>query len=169
MKLLVNAKIFSSKKSQSILIQNEKIIFIGDSKDINISCESLEIIDCKNNSVLPGFIDGHCHPFETISNLSSIDLSKAMKYDRGHCKTFCNIYSQFPYKIISFKGSHYKFVHLHSCKRFSTHKFVHFKCYLKDQICIWFFVIVIVIVHISNVYLLVLSKATEYTFQKRYD
>ena len=42
---------------------------------------------------------------------------------------------------------------------------------LKDRFCIVFFVIVIVLVimHISNVYLLVLSKATGQTLQKHYD
>ena len=43
-------------------------------------------------------------------------------------------------------------------------------CTVKDRFCILFFdiVIVIVIMHISNVYLLVLSKATGQTLQKHY-
>ena len=68
MKLLVNAKIFPSTKSQSILINKNKIIFIGDETEINISLNTSDIIDCNNNTVLPGFIDAHCHPFEIISN-----------------------------------------------------------------------------------------------------
>ena len=111
MKLLVNAKIFSSKKSQSILIQNEKIIFIGDSKDINISCESLEIIDCENNSVLPGFIDGHCHPFETISNLSSIDLSKeSFRSKKDICNFFKNIKFNKDIKLLKFHGFEHRYI-----------------------------------------------------------
>ena len=66
MKLLINAKIFPNIQSKSILIKNNKIKFIGDLDDINISFKSLDIIDCKNNSVLPGFIDSHIHLFESI-------------------------------------------------------------------------------------------------------
>ena len=57
MKLLINAKIFPYIHSKSILIKNNKIKFIGDLDDINISSKLLDIIDCNNNSVLPGFIE----------------------------------------------------------------------------------------------------------------
>ncbi len=76
MKLLSNAKIFPSLKSQSILIDKGKIIFIGDKNKINFSLKDLDIIDCENNSILPGLIDGHCHPLEVVSNIESIDLSE---------------------------------------------------------------------------------------------
>ena len=76
MKLLSNAKIFPSLKSQSILIDKGKIIFIGDKNKINFSLKDLDIIDCENNSILPGLIDGHCHPLEVVSNMESIDLSE---------------------------------------------------------------------------------------------
>ena len=75
MKLLINAKIFPDINSQSILIKNNKIEYIGNSDEINIPSKSLKIIDCESNSVLPGFIDSHMHLFESISNLESIDLS----------------------------------------------------------------------------------------------
>ena len=76
MKLLSNAKIFPSLKSQSILIDKGKIIFIGDKNKINFSLKNLDIIDCENKSILPGLIDGHCHPLEVVSNMESIDLSE---------------------------------------------------------------------------------------------
>ena len=82
MKLLINAKIFPNIQSKSILIKNDRIKFIGDIDDINISSKSLDIIDCKNNSVLPGFIDSHIHLFESISNLESIDLSEKLFNNR---------------------------------------------------------------------------------------
>ena len=66
MKLLVNAKIFPSTKSQAILINKNKIIFIGEKTKLNISLNSSDIIDCKDNTVLPVVIDGHCHPFEIV-------------------------------------------------------------------------------------------------------
>jgi len=49
MKLLINAKIFPNNRSRSIIIKNNKIEFIGNQDDINISSKSLDIIDCKNN------------------------------------------------------------------------------------------------------------------------
>ena len=78
MKLLINAKIFPDINSQSILIKNNKIEYIGNSDEINIPSKSLKLIDCENNSVLPGFIDSHMHLFESISNLESIDLSEKL-------------------------------------------------------------------------------------------
>ena len=76
MKLLINAKIFPDNNPKSIIIKNNIIKYIGDSRDINISTKSLDIIDCNNNTILPGFIDSHLHLFESISNLDSIDLSE---------------------------------------------------------------------------------------------
>ena len=105
MKLLINAKIFPYIHSKSILIKNNKIKFIGDLDDINISSKLLDIIDCNNNSVLPGFIDSHMHLFESISNLESIDLSEKLftnlKDIRMYFKNFADQKSK---KILKFHG-----------------------------------------------------------------
>ena len=104
MKLLVNAKIFPSTKSQAILIDNNKIIFIGEKTKINISLNSSDIIDCNDNTVLPGFIDGHCHPFEIVSNMTSIDLSGYQFNSQKELKNYlCSINIR-DKKILKFHG-----------------------------------------------------------------
>ena len=105
MKLLINAKIFPNIQSKSILIKNNKIKFIGDLDDINISSKSLNIIDCKNNSVLPGFIDSHIHLFESISNLESIDLSEKLFNTRKDIEIyFKNFTDQKSHEVLKFHG-----------------------------------------------------------------
>lgn len=104
MKLLVNAKIFPSTKSQSILINKNKIIFIGDETEINISLNTSDIIDCNNNTVLPGFIDAHCHPFEIISNKSSIDLSGYKFNSKNELKNYLSNVNTKNKKTLKFHG-----------------------------------------------------------------
>ena len=105
MKLLINAKIFPFIHSKSILIKNNKIKFIGDLDDINISSKLLDIIDCNNNSVLPGFIDSHMHLFESISNLESIDLSEKQFTNLEDIRMyFKNFADQKSDKILKFHG-----------------------------------------------------------------
>ena len=105
MKLLINAKIFPYYNSKSIIINNNKIEFIGDLEDINISSKSLDIIDCNNNTVLPGFIDSHIHLFESISNLESIDLSEKSFNKIEDIKIFFNNFTdQKNQKILKFHG-----------------------------------------------------------------
>ena len=104
MKLLVNAKIFPSNKSQSILINKNKIIFIGDRKEINISLNASDIINCNNNTVLPGFIDGHCHPFEIVSNMSSIDLSDCQFNSKNEIRNYLKNINTKNKKILKFHG-----------------------------------------------------------------
>ena len=105
MKLLINAKIFPYYNSKSIIINNNKIEFIGDLEDINISSKSVDIIDCNNNTVLPGFIDSHIHLFESISNLESIDLSEKSFNKIEDIKIFFNNFTdQKNQKILKFHG-----------------------------------------------------------------
>ena len=105
MKLLINAKIFPDNSSKSIIIKNNKIAFIGNQDDINISTKSLDIVDCKNNTVLPGFIDGHIHLFESVSNLESIDLSGEIFANLEDIKIyFENFAHKKNQKILKFHG-----------------------------------------------------------------
>ena len=72
---------------------------------LNISSKLLDIIDCNNNSVLPGFIDSHMHLFESISNLESIDLSEKQFTNLEDIRMyFKNFADQKSDKILKFHG-----------------------------------------------------------------
>ena len=79
-KVLYNAEIFSSQEeiieSDSIVIEDDSISWIGKFKDLNLSdFKRFEFIDCKNNSLLPGLIDSHLHFLAYATSLSATDCS----------------------------------------------------------------------------------------------
>ena len=52
----------SFPKAQLVVIQNDRILAVGRNEDLNIFKKTdTKIIDCKDKTVLPGFIDAHCH------------------------------------------------------------------------------------------------------------
>lgn len=61
--LITNGKVFNgvaiSPNNLSLAIKNDKIVFIGDEKNVNITAS--KIIDAKGLIVSPGFIDPHTH------------------------------------------------------------------------------------------------------------
>jgi N-acyl-D-amino-acid deacylase len=58
----------SISSNVSVAIKNDKIVFIGTEKDINIT--ALKIIDATGLIVSPGFIDPHTHADEDLADLS---------------------------------------------------------------------------------------------------
>lgn len=64
-----------------IAIKKEKILALGNDKTYEILADQKTIfIDAKGASILPGFIDSHCHTVQTGLNSGSVDLS--------HCQSF---------------------------------------------------------------------------------
>ncbi|MBS4534906.1 amidohydrolase [Clostridium sp. D2Q-14] len=63
--IFLNGKIFTSNPEKpyanSMVVENGKIIWIGDERDLNKGEEN--IVDLKGRRVLPSFIDGHMHAF----------------------------------------------------------------------------------------------------------
>jgi len=50
----------------AIVIEKGKIIAVGDSKDINANYDTRDYIDAKGKIALPGIINAHIHPIQTI-------------------------------------------------------------------------------------------------------
>lgn len=64
--LFYNAKIVTGTKTEckfeNLLVKNNKIAKIGTVEDCKeLADENVQLIDCKQNSLLPGFIDAHNH------------------------------------------------------------------------------------------------------------
>ena len=68
-----------SPKANILGIKNNKINYISDQyskKTLNrLKSNNTKIIDCNGATILPGFIDSHCHILSYISSLSNLNLN----------------------------------------------------------------------------------------------
>ncbi len=76
-KLYVNGNIFTVNKEQewaeAVAVEGNKIVYVGDRAGADAFCDgSTEIYDLDGKMMLPGFIDGHCHPVMAAHVLSQI-------------------------------------------------------------------------------------------------
>ena len=66
-------------KAEILGLKDNKINYIGgkySKKTLNrISSSKTQIIDCNRSTILPGFIDSHCHILSYISSLSNLNLN----------------------------------------------------------------------------------------------
>ena len=73
--LIVNGKVYDgisdTPSIQDIAIRNDKIIFMGDSKDVHITTK--KTIDASGKIVSPGFIDPHTHADRDLVNEETSD------------------------------------------------------------------------------------------------
>ncbi|NCO62741.1 MAG: amidohydrolase [Flavobacteriales bacterium] len=65
--IVMNAKVYSVnsnfEEAEAFAIKNGKFVEVGTSNDIQKKYTSEEIIDAKGQTIVPGFIDAHCHFF----------------------------------------------------------------------------------------------------------
>lgn len=58
-------------------IKGDRILFTGKAGDLDsITGPDTKVIDCEGKTVVPGFIDAHCHIFSFLRKLISVDLSE---------------------------------------------------------------------------------------------
>jgi predicted amidohydrolase YtcJ len=78
--ILENANIITCDSimplAQSVAIKNDLILRVGSNRDIkSFKHKHTLIIDCQGKTLVPGFIDAHCHIYSLINRLFSLDLS----------------------------------------------------------------------------------------------
>jgi predicted amidohydrolase YtcJ len=78
-KKIINAKIYTVDENQpwaeAVAIKDGKIAAVGSKKEIlDFPMGRSEIIDAKGNTVLPGFVDNHCHPTAYTYKANAADL-----------------------------------------------------------------------------------------------
>ena len=82
--LFHNAKIYTLEQHtpicNAILIQNNRILFLGDEKEINIPDSQLTKINLNGYTILPAFTDCHTHTAMAAKKIDEINLD--------HCQTF---------------------------------------------------------------------------------
>ncbi|MEO8773831.1 MAG: amidohydrolase [Gelidibacter sp.] len=76
--LVINANIYTVNsdfdKAEAFAIRDGKFIEVGSSKAIQDKYASNNVIDAKGQTVVPGFIDAHCHFLGMGLNQQSVDL-----------------------------------------------------------------------------------------------
>ncbi|MCR4393149.1 MAG: amidohydrolase family protein, partial [Dehalococcoidales bacterium] len=78
--VLQNAEIITCDRKtpggNAVAIKGSRIINVGDIADMPINSKT-RLIDCQGFTLVPGFIDSHCHIFAFARKLISLDLSPA--------------------------------------------------------------------------------------------
>ena len=64
--VLNNAKVYTVNKNQpdaeAVAVKDGKIVFVGSNAEVKkYISDKTEVIDCKGQFVMPGFIEGHGH------------------------------------------------------------------------------------------------------------
>lgn len=78
-KIYINGEIYTVNKeqewAQAIAVKGNKITYVGDNDGARALCgKDTEICDLKGKMMLPGFIDGHCHPVMAAHYLCGVYL-----------------------------------------------------------------------------------------------
>jgi predicted amidohydrolase YtcJ len=97
--ILYNANVITMDpacpKAELVTVEKGRISAVTKNEDIKLFRNgNIKTIDCKGKTVIPGFIDAHCHLAAFAEGLVSIDLSpqegtRSLADMRGKIKTFC--------------------------------------------------------------------------------
>jgi len=79
--IYINGKIYTVDEKQpwaeAMVICDEKFIFVGSNEEAKKYYGSnAEIIDLEGKFVLPGFVEGHCHPAYSAINSNGVNISE---------------------------------------------------------------------------------------------
>ena len=72
-----NARIFTAdtrRWAEAMLVQDERILYVGDSETAHRLCPDAKRIDLGGRLVVPGFVDGHAHVMGTGEALGQVSL-----------------------------------------------------------------------------------------------
>src|SRR6185436_7528094 len=81
-----NAKVYTVNKNQAeaeaLAVKDGKIIFVGSNADVKKYIgDKTEVVDCKGNFVMPGFIEGHGHIHGLGNSLMNLNLMNVKNWD----------------------------------------------------------------------------------------
>jgi len=64
-------------RAEAVAVQGERILAVGSDAEIGRQARSphAEVIDCRGQALLPGFIDAHCHVLAYAASLLALDCS----------------------------------------------------------------------------------------------
>lgn len=87
-KIYTNGIIYTVNKemplAEAVAVSGNKIVYVGDKSGVDDFCrDGTEIIDLDGKMMLPGFIDGHCHPVLAAHYLCGVYLE--IEWDPERC------------------------------------------------------------------------------------
>ncbi|MGN0704725.1 MAG: amidohydrolase [Lentihominibacter sp.] len=85
-KIYINGRIFTVNEKnewvQAVAVSGDRIIYTGDNEGAEALCDdTTEINDLSGRMMLPGFIDGHCHPVMAAHYLCGVYLQVEWSID----------------------------------------------------------------------------------------
>jgi predicted amidohydrolase YtcJ len=77
-----NARVLTCEPGQSsaeaVAVHGDRICYVGTNQATDeLKRKDTRVIDCQGKTLIPGFIDAHCHFFSFVRQLFSLDLSPA--------------------------------------------------------------------------------------------
>lgn len=83
--IVTNANIYTVDddfaKAEAFAIKDGKFIAVGTNDDVNKNYATLTTVDAEGKTVLPGFIDAHCHFYGLGLQQQKVDLTGTKSYD----------------------------------------------------------------------------------------
>ncbi|MDD7914806.1 amidohydrolase [Polaribacter ponticola] len=83
--IVINANAYTVNKNfqnvESFAIKDGKFIGTGTNNEVQKKYETLETIDAKNQTIVPGFIDAHCHFYGLGLQQQKVNLRGTKSYD----------------------------------------------------------------------------------------
>ncbi len=80
MKIFKNANIITlqpnNERCESLVVESGRFIYVGNFSEASNRYPHSEVIDCKGQTILPGFNDSHMHLLGLGMNLNQLDLSE---------------------------------------------------------------------------------------------
>ena len=82
--ILINGNIYTVNenfdKAQAFAVKNGRFLAVGTNEDILKFYESKNVVDAKNQTILPGLIDAHCHFFGLGMAMQNLDLEGSRSF-----------------------------------------------------------------------------------------
>jgi len=83
--IVINANIYTVSddlaKAEAFAVKDGKFISVGTNDEIEANFTALQTIDAKYKTILPGFIDAHCHFYGLGLQQQKVDLTGTTSYD----------------------------------------------------------------------------------------
>ncbi|NNJ89085.1 MAG: amidohydrolase, partial [Eudoraea sp.] len=83
--LVLNANIYTVndafEKAEALAVKDGKFIAIGSTSDLQDRYEANEVIEAEGKTLIPGFIDAHCHFYGLGLNQLKVDLVGTKSYE----------------------------------------------------------------------------------------